>query len=82
MTSFTGSLLLVAIATGLIHLDNIASHQLLHTISSHNGMSISHLATMLKMPNVIGDISPSRGSPMQKDVMPVRPVVPFHRMKS
>ncbi|OJA20629.1 hypothetical protein AZE42_11158, partial [Rhizopogon vesiculosus] len=72
---------MAAIATGLIHLDDIASHQLLRTISSHKNMSISHLATMLKTPDVIGNISPSRDSPMQKDVIPVRPVVPFHRMK-
>src|SRR5882757_1049045 len=82
--SLTGSLLLVGTATGLIHLYDIASHQLLRTISTHKGMSISHLATMLKPPDLIGHISLSLnlgGFSDTKDVIPVRPVVPFHRMK-
>ncbi|OAX31546.1 hypothetical protein K503DRAFT_787771 [Rhizopogon vinicolor AM-OR11-026] len=71
-------------ATGLIHLYDIASHQLLRTISMHKGMSISHLATMLKPPDLIGHISLSLnlgGFSDAKDIIPVRPVVPFHRMK-
>lgn len=47
-------------------------------------MSISHLATMLKPPDLIGHVSLSLnlGSFSDaKDVVPVRPVVPFHRMK-
>jgi pre-rRNA-processing protein IPI3 len=82
--SLTGSLLLVGTATGLVHLYDIASHQLLRTISTHKGMSISHLATMLKPPDLIGHVSLSLnvGSFSDaKDVIPVRPVVPFHRMK-
>ncbi|OJA17517.1 hypothetical protein AZE42_08247 [Rhizopogon vesiculosus] len=35
-------------ATGLIHLYDIASHQLLRALSTHKSMSISHLATMRK----------------------------------
>ncbi|OJA12433.1 hypothetical protein AZE42_08091 [Rhizopogon vesiculosus] len=47
-------------------------------------MSISHLATMLELPDLIGYISLSLnlGSSFDaKDVIPVRPVVPFYRMK-
>ncbi|OJA14775.1 hypothetical protein AZE42_09206 [Rhizopogon vesiculosus] len=36
---------------------------------------------MLKTPDVIGNISPSRVPLMQKDAISVRPVAPFHRMK-
>ena len=47
-------------------------------------MSISHLATTLKPPDLVGHISLSLnvGSFSDaKDIIPVRPVVPFHRMK-
>ncbi|OJA17520.1 hypothetical protein AZE42_08242 [Rhizopogon vesiculosus] len=63
---------------------DIASHHLVRTISTHKGMSISHLATMLKPPDLIGHINLSLnlGSFSDaKDVISVRPVVPFHRMK-
>ncbi|KAF9245301.1 WD40-repeat-containing domain protein [Melanogaster broomeanus] len=82
--SLTTSLLLVGTATGLIQIYDIASHQLLRTISTHKGMSISFLATMLKPPDLVGHISLSlnvASSADAKDVMPVRPVVAFHRMK-
>jgi hypothetical protein len=59
-----------------------ASHQLLRTISTHKGMSISHLATMFKPPDLIGHVSLDVGSFSDaKDVIPVRPVVPFYRVK-
>jgi pre-rRNA-processing protein IPI3 len=74
----------VGTATGLIHIYDITSHQLLRTISTHKGMSISHLATMLKPPDLVGHISLSLNigsSADAKDIIPMRPVVPFHRMK-
>ncbi|KAG2070200.1 WD40 repeat-like protein [Suillus decipiens] len=82
--SLTSSLLLVGTATGLIHIYDIASHQLLRTISTHKGMSISHLTTMLKPPDLVGHVSLSLNlgsSADAKDIIPMRPVVPFHRMK-
>ncbi|KAG1876566.1 WD40-repeat-containing domain protein [Suillus subalutaceus] len=82
--SLTSSLLLVGTSTGLIHIYDIASHQLLRTISTYKGMSISHLATMLKPPDLVGHISLSLGlgsSADAKDIIPMRPVVPFHRIK-
>ncbi|OAX33171.1 hypothetical protein K503DRAFT_548789 [Rhizopogon vinicolor AM-OR11-026] len=54
--SLTDSLL-VGTATGLIHLYAVASHQRLCTTSTHDAVSISHLATMLKPPDLIGHIS-------------------------
>ncbi|KAG2129202.1 WD40-repeat-containing domain protein [Suillus bovinus] len=82
--SLTSSLLLVGTATGLIHIYDIASHQLLRTISTHKGMSISHLTTMLKPPDLVGHISLSLNlgsSADAKDIIPIRPIVPFHRTK-
>ncbi|KAG1781058.1 WD40-repeat-containing domain protein [Suillus placidus] len=82
--SLTSSLLLVGTATGFIHIYDIASHQLLRTISTHKGMSISYLTTMLKPPDLVGHISLSLNlgsSADAKDIIPMRPVVPFHRMK-
>ncbi|OJA17519.1 hypothetical protein AZE42_08249 [Rhizopogon vesiculosus] len=55
--SLIGSLRFVGTAAGTVHIYDIASHQLLRTISMHKGMSISHLATMLKPPDLIGHIS-------------------------
>lgn len=82
--SLNGSLLLVGTATGLIHVYDIASHQLLRTISTHKGLSISFLATMLKPPDLVGHIGLSLNVVSMadaRDVMPVRPVAAFHRMK-
>ncbi|KAG9312910.1 WD40-repeat-containing domain protein [Chiua virens] len=55
--SLNGSLLLVGAVTGIIYVYDIASHQLLRTISTHKGLSISFLATMLKPPDLVGHIS-------------------------
>ncbi|KAF8449110.1 WD40-repeat-containing domain protein [Boletus edulis BED1] len=82
--SLNGSLLLVGTASGLIHVYDISSHQLLRTISTHKGLSISFLATMLKPPDLVGHISLSlnvASTADARDVMPVRPVASFHRMK-
>ncbi|KAI6122663.1 WD40-repeat-containing domain protein [Pisolithus croceorrhizus] len=82
--SITTSLLLVGTATGLIHVYDIASHQLLRSISAHKGMSITLLATMLKPPDLVGHISLSlnvASSAEAKDVIPVKPVAPFQRMR-
>ncbi|KAI6038083.1 WD40-repeat-containing domain protein [Pisolithus marmoratus] len=82
--SITTSLLLVGTATGLINVYDIASHQLLRSISAHKGMSITLLATMLKPPDLVGHISLSlnvASSAEAKDVIPVKPVAPFQRMR-
>ena len=77
-------MLLAGTATGLIHIYDIASQQLLRTLSSHKGMQITHLATMLRPPDRIGHISLSltaSGAGDAKDNIPVRPVAPFQRIR-
>lgn len=82
--SLTGTSLLVGTETGHINIYDILSHQLLRTISSHKGMSITYLTTMLKPVDLIGHVSLSlnvRNMLDAKDVIPVKPVMPFQRMK-
>lgn len=82
--SLTSSLLLVGTATGLIQIYDIASHQLLRTISTHKGFSITHLSTMLKPPDLVGHVSLSLGTgstPDARESIPVKPVTPFQRMR-
>ncbi|KAK0238850.1 WD40 repeat-like protein [Armillaria nabsnona] len=79
--SLTGSLLLVGTSVGLIHIYDIASHQLLRTISTHKGFSITYIATMLKPPDLIGHISLSMNFADARDTVPVKPVLPFQRMR-
>ncbi|KAG6335062.1 hypothetical protein ID866_4022 [Astraeus odoratus] len=82
--SITTSILLVGTAAGLIHHYDIASLQFLRSISTHKGMSITFLATMLKPPDLVGHIGLSlnvTSSADAKDVMPVKSVAPFQRMR-
>ncbi|KAG6910225.1 hypothetical protein DXG01_012360 [Tephrocybe rancida] len=82
--SLTSSHLLIGTETGLIHIYDIPSHQLLRTITSHKGVGITHLATMLKPPDLIGHISLnlSVGTVADaKDIIPVKHVSPFQRMR-
>ncbi|THH13451.1 hypothetical protein EW146_g6764 [Bondarzewia mesenterica] len=80
--SLTSSLLLVGTSTGVINIYDIPSHQLLRTITTHKGFSITHLETMLKPPDLIGHVSLSLsvGGDTSRE-MPVRPVLPFQRMR-
>src|SRR6202044_2300801 len=77
------SLLLVGTSTGLINIYDTVSHQHLRTISTHKGFIITHLSTMLKPPDLIGHVNLSLtvGGVDMKDVLPVRPVSPFQRMR-
>lgn len=82
--SLTSSMLLAGTLTGLIHIYDVASHQLLRTLSTHKGMSITYLSTMLRPPDLVGHInlSLSAGSAIEnKESIPVRPVVPFQRIR-
>jgi len=79
--SLTSTLLLVGTSTGLVHVYDIPSHQLLRTISAHKGLSITHLATMLKPPDLIGHVSLNISAADAKDVVPVKIVAPFQRMR-
>ena len=82
--SLSSSLLLVVTATGLIHSYDITSHQLLRTISTHKGFSITHLSTMLKPPDLVGHVSLSLSASSpgdSRESIPVRPVAPFQRVR-
>ena len=82
--SLTSTIFLVGTSDGLIHLYDIPSHQLLRTISTHKGMSIAHLQTMIKPPDLIGHISLDFrvGTSLDfKDLIPIKPIVPFQRIR-
>lgn len=82
--SLTSSLLLVGTSGGLVHSYDITSHQLLRTISTHKGLSISHLATMLKPPDLVGHVSLSlsaNNTADSRDTIPARTVAAFQRMR-
>ncbi|KAJ3837890.1 WD40 repeat-like protein [Lentinula raphanica] len=74
--------LLVGTSTGLIHIYDTPTHQLLRTISTHKGLSISYLATLLKPVDLTGHVSFNLNSSVTSvDMIPVKPVVPFQRMR-
>ncbi|KAI4529027.1 WD40 repeat-like protein [Schizophyllum commune Loenen D] len=79
--SATGALLLVGTTSGPVHVYDIPSHQLLRTITTHKGFTVTHLATMLKPPDLVGHVSLSMSAGDPKDVVPVRPVAAFQRMR-
>ncbi|KAI3611032.1 pre-rrna-processing protein ipi3 [Moniliophthora roreri] len=82
--SMTSSSLLVGTSTGLIHIYDVPTHQLMRTISTHKGFGITYLSTMLKPVDLIGHISLTlniSSSNDTRDVIPVRPVAAFQRMR-
>ncbi|KZT65740.1 WD40 repeat-like protein [Daedalea quercina L-15889] len=79
--SMTSALLLVGMATGHVHTYDIASHQLLRTLSAHKGLVITHLATLLRPPDLVGHVSLTLAAGTETKEVPVRPVVPFQRMR-
>ncbi|GJE91052.1 WD40 repeat-like protein [Phanerochaete sordida] len=81
MLSLTSTLLLVGTASGLIHLYDVASHQLLRSIATHKGLSITHLQTLLKPPDLVGHVALSLAAGGSADSLPVRTVAPFQRMR-
>lgn len=71
-------------STGVIHVYDIPSHQLLRTVSSFKGkgLSITHLATLLKPPDLIGHISLNIGNANGGiDAIPIKPILPFQRVR-
>ncbi|KAL5492469.1 IPI3 [Sanghuangporus weigelae] len=86
--SLTQSTLLVGTTTGEVHLYDIASHQLLRTISpvkdKSQGLAITHIECMLKPPDLIGHINLGLnvgGVTSVKDVMPTKPIAAFQRIR-
>lgn len=82
-------MLLAGTAAGSIHLYDIASHQLLRTISNTalKGLAITHLETLLRPSDLIGHVSASLGASTgvggvsARDVLPTRPIVAFQRIR-
>ncbi|EKM81805.1 hypothetical protein AGABI1DRAFT_118875 [Agaricus bisporus var. burnettii JB137-S8] len=82
--SMTSTYLIVGTSTGVIHFYDFPSHQLVRTISTHKGFSITHLTSFLKPLDLIGHISLDLnvGSISDaRDALPAKPVQPFQRMK-
>ncbi|KAF8826868.1 hypothetical protein HHX47_DHR5000519 [Lentinula edodes] len=74
--------LLVGTSSGLIHIYDTPTHQLLRTISTHKGLSISYLATILKPIDLTGHVSFNFNSSVTTiDTIPVKPIMPFQRMR-
>jgi len=57
----------------------------MRTISTHKGLVITYLATMLKPPDLIGhvclNLSASASAVDMRDVIPIRPVMPFQKIR-
>ncbi|KAG8932750.1 Pre-rRNA-processing protein ipi3 [Tulasnella sp. 418] len=77
--SLTSSNLLVGTSTGHLEIYDIPSHQLIRTISTHQGYSITNITTMLKPPDLIGHTTLGSGS--HHDAIPVKPISSFQRVK-
>lgn len=74
--------LLVGTSSGLLHIYDSPTHQLLRTITTHKGLSIAHLATLLKPIDLTGHVNFTFSSSVSTvDTIPVRPIVPFQRMR-
>lgn len=75
-------------ASGHIYIHSLPSHQHLRTITSHIGVPITHLSTLLRPPDLVGSVSlrdaanaaTSNGS-VAPGAWPVREVKQFERMK-
>ena len=78
--SLTSSLLLVGTASGLVHTYDVASHQLLRSISTHKGLTISHISTMLRPLDLVGHVALSLSAD-GREALPLRVVAPFQRMR-
>lgn len=81
--SLNASTLVVGTENGLVNVYDIASHQLLKSISSHKGLAITHLVPMLRPPDLIGhtSVSLSTTNVVAKESLPPKPIVPFQRIR-
>lgn len=73
-------MLLAGTALGNVHVYDVPSHQLLRTINAHPGpgLAVTHLATLLKPPDLVGHV---RLDGDRDGGIPVRPIMPFQRMR-
>jgi len=81
--SLNASTLIVGTGNGLVNAYDIASHQLLKSISSHKGLTITHLAAMLRPPDLYGHISVSltTSNVGTKELLQTKPIAPFQRIR-
>ncbi|EIW79220.1 WD40 repeat-like protein [Coniophora puteana RWD-64-598 SS2] len=85
--SLTTTLLLVGTAkSGRVLVYDVASHQLLRTISAHKerDMGVVFVSTMLRPPDLVGHVTLSMSAGAASGAsenIPVRPIVPFQRMR-
>ncbi|KLO17981.1 pre-rRNA-processing protein IPI3 [Schizopora paradoxa] len=81
--SLNASSLIVGTENGLVNVYDIASHQLLKSISSHKGLAITYLVPMLRPPDLIGhtSISLSTSNITTKESLPLKPIAPFQRIR-
>ncbi|KAJ9124790.1 hypothetical protein QFC24_003159 [Naganishia onofrii] len=77
-------------AHGHIHIHSLPSHQHLRTITSHIGVPITHLSTLVRPPDLVGSVSlrdaanaatMSVGGIVGAGAWPVKEVKQFERMK-
>jgi pre-rRNA-processing protein IPI3 len=78
--SLTSTLLVVGTTSGHIHCYDIASHQLLRTITPNHTqpMSVTTVATILRPPDLVGHVSLNTN---EREMVPVRPVLQLQRMR-
>lgn len=81
--SMNASSLIVGTTNGLVNVYDIASHQLLKSISSHKGLTITHLVAMLRPPDLIGHVSVSltTSNVGAKESLQTKPIAPFQRIR-
>lgn len=77
--SITGSILLIGAATGQVHLYDVASHQLLKTVNTHQGFRATYLSTFLKPQDLTGHVT--LGSASHLDTIPSHPISSLHRIR-
>lgn len=72
--------LLVGTESGLIHIYDTLSHQLIRTITNHKGQPIIRLKSIIKPNDLTGHIRIGETSGSREDI-PIRPVMPFQRVR-
>lgn len=78
--SLTGSVLLVGTNNGLIQLYDVPSHQLVRTINTRQGFPVTHLSTMIKPTDLVGQMNVTLGFATEA-TLPTRPIASFHRTR-
>jgi len=78
--SMNANHLLIGLETGLVHIYDVSSHQLLRTITNHKGQPIIKVGTIIKPSDLMGHVEFGETSVLKEDV-PIRPLLPFQRVR-